>query len=322
MEIILRNLINFDMNYYSSPKKIDNKSIIIHPYGKIPINSDGFFDEEFRFDSKKPKIGYFGDSVTYGVGAGHPYRFTEYLDQLSPEFEHLNLSGGLGISLANWNEKINEFLLKKNISKIIYVINLNDIAPLSNKYIGKNNIPKNVKNINFFKKIAAPFDKYLRGESMLYTYFRFKIKSILVKRGFEASGFKSIELFPTKNVNHIINASKIINNWSSKMKNIGIQTCLVILPYEMQISRNASEYYKSIGIQFEENFEEFSTQKILIENLSSVSRPYFVKDGFEEKNIGYYYVFDKGDKIDFNHPNRKGHFVIASEISRNKICDK
>ena len=44
------------------------------------------------------------------------------------------------------------------------------------------------------------------------------------------------------------------------------------------------------------------------------------EDGFEEKNIGYYYVFDKGDKIDFNHPNRKGHFVIASEISRNKIC--
>ena len=57
------------------------------------------------------------------------------------------------------------------------------------------------------------------------------------------------------------------------MKNIGIQTCLVILPYEMQISRNASEYYKFIGIQFEENFEEFLTQYLVhwFEQLLQVS---------------------------------------------------
>ena len=57
----------------------------------------------------KKKIAYFGDSIVYGVGAGFPYRFTEYLDKLSPEFDHLNLSGGVGISLENWDQKHENF---------------------------------------------------------------------------------------------------------------------------------------------------------------------------------------------------------------------
>ena len=41
LEIILRNLINFDMNYYSSPKKIDNKSLTIStPEGELVIEND------------------------------------------------------------------------------------------------------------------------------------------------------------------------------------------------------------------------------------------------------------------------------------------
>ena len=38
-----------------------------------------------------------------------------------------------------------------------------------------------------------------------------------------------------------------------------------------------------------------------------------------KKKIGHYFVFNKGDKIDFNHPN-KGHLVIAKEINKKNIC--
>ena len=44
------------------------------------------------------------------------------------------------------------------------------------------------------------------------------------------------------------------------------------------------------------------------------------KAGFEEKKVGYYYVFNKGNKIDFNHPNRKGHLSIANEISKKRYA--
>ena len=322
IEIILRNIINFEMDYYYGTSKLNNKNIINHPYGSIPVNKDGFFDSEFEFEDKKIKIGYFGDSVTYGVGAGFPYRFTEYLDELDPDFDHLNLSGGLGVSLIDWGNKINEFLLKKNINRIVYIMNLNDIAPLSNRFLKNKSKDEKIDNLGLIKKLALPIDKIFRGKSMVYTYSRFKLKNLLVKSGYEASGFKSMELFPSENLKHINNAAAFIDDWSIKMSKLGIKTCVVLIPYEMQISKNASEYYKSIGIKFENSFENFSTQKLLVKGLNSSIVSFYVKEGFEEKNIGYYFVFNKGDKIDFNHPNRKGHFVIANQISKNKICQK
>ena len=53
LEIICRILIDFDSGYYSSSKINKNKSFITHPYGKIPINEYGFFDEKFNFDKNK-----------------------------------------------------------------------------------------------------------------------------------------------------------------------------------------------------------------------------------------------------------------------------
>jgi hypothetical protein len=320
LEIVCRNLIEFEMDYYAVPKKANEKNLNIHPYGVIPINKDGFFDKEFNFENNKRKIGYFGDSVTYGVGAGYPYRFTEYLNKLSPEFDHLNLSGGINISLVNWNDEINNYLINNNIKKIIYMMNLNDIAPLSYEYLKIKGERQEIQNIGYLKTLISPIDKIARGNSMLYTFVRFKIKFFFVKRGFEASGNEAIELYSYKNKNHIINASNVINQWSKSMNIIGIKTCVVILPYEMQISKIASEHYKKIGIKSEKDFENFSTQRLLKNYLNKTTYSLILEKGFLEKNIGHYFVFNKGDKIDFNHPNREGHLVIAKEISKNKVC--
>ena len=118
----------------------------------------------------------------------------------------------------------------------------------------------------------------------------------------------------------IINAAKIINKWSQKLENEGFKTCVIIIPYEMQISKDASRYYKSIGIKFDDGFENFLTQELLKENFSKNLSFLIIKDGFLEKKIGSYFVFNKGDKIDFNHPNKDGHYVIAKEIAKSKIC--
>ena len=102
-------------------------------------------------------------------------------------------------------------------------------------------------------------------------------------------------------------------------KKKGLQSCVIILPYEMQISNDAKNYYQSINIKFEKDFINFSTQKKIKNNLKNFDDFYIIdKAGFEEKKVGYYYVFNKGDKIDFNHPNRKGHLSIANEISKKK----
>lgn len=321
LEIICRILIDFDSGYYSSSKINKNKSFITHPYGKIPINEYGFFDEKFNFDKNKEVIAYFGDSVTYGVGAGYPYRFTEYLDNINSEFEHINLSGGIGTSLNEWNFENEKFLLKNNIRRIVYVMNLNDIAPLSQQIVRNDKNLKNLKDISFIKNLIRPLDNIFRGKSELYTFARFVVKKQIVKAGYEASGYESIELFSKKNSKHIVNASKKIDEWLEKTKKKGFNSCVVILPYEMQISKNAENYYRSINIKFEKSFVNFSTQNLIRISLRNHRKLFIIDDNaFEEKKIGHYYVFDKGDKIDFNHPNREGHLVIAKEINKKNVC--
>jgi len=320
LEIVCRMFLNYEVNYYSAPKNISNKKLINHSYGIIPINNDGFFDEEFNFKNNKLKIAYFGDSVTYGVGAGYPYRFTEYLDKLEPKFDHLNFSGGLGISLENWKKEFEEYFLSKGINRLVYIMNLNDIAPMANITISKDKKNKEIKNLKQLIKIVRPLDNLFRGKSELYTFVRLNIKNYLVKKGFESSGYESIELFPDKNDKAIANAAKAIDNWSINLKKLGILTCVVVIPYEMQISIDAKNYYNSIGIKFDKSFEKFKTQEILKENVSKNLEFFILKEGFLEEKIGHYYVFNKGDKIDFNHPNRLGHKVIAEQISKNKVC--
>ena len=49
IEIILRNIINFEMDYYYGTSKLNNKNIIKHPYGSIPVNKDGFLGSAVWF---------------------------------------------------------------------------------------------------------------------------------------------------------------------------------------------------------------------------------------------------------------------------------
>jgi hypothetical protein len=321
LEIFCRFYVDFNSGYYSSSKKNLNNALITHPYGKIPVNKYGFFDEEFRLKEDKQVIAYFGDSVTYGVGAGYPYRFTEYLDEINSKFEHINLSGGLGVSLSNWSLEFEKFLLENNINRVVYVMNLNDIAPLSNPLLKNSDDKQNIKNLNFIKKIIKPLDSILRGNSELYTYLRFLLKKQFVKAGYEASGYESIELFSENNQKNIITVSNKIDKWLDNTQKKGFKSCVVVLPYEMQISKDAERFYRSINIKFEKNFVNFSTQKLIKKNLKNKERFFIInKDGFREKKVGHYFVFNKGDKIDFNHPNREGHFIIAKEINKKNIC--
>ena len=99
-EIGLRIGAQYNPGYYTSVDVTDTD--LNYAYGTIKINSDGYPDEEFELISPL-RVGYFGDSVTYGVGAGYGYRVSEYLEEAYPEYEHLNL-GGIGLSVSEIDE--------------------------------------------------------------------------------------------------------------------------------------------------------------------------------------------------------------------------
>ncbi|MEM6781466.1 MAG: hypothetical protein AAF569_06345, partial [Pseudomonadota bacterium] len=84
-EIALRFVISYDIGYYTAVQK---QGVYEYPYGTITMNSFGLPDEEFNLDSPKKRIGYYGDSVVYGVGAGEGYRFPDLLQEQYPQYEH------------------------------------------------------------------------------------------------------------------------------------------------------------------------------------------------------------------------------------------
>ena len=132
-EGVLRVFVDFQSDYYFGQKKSISGSINFHPYGNVPINSKGFYDQEWESPKTKHRKAYFGDSVAYGVGAGYPFRITEYLDDFEKKIEHVNISGGLDASMLTLgtSDEIIQLVKNNEIDSIVYLMNLNDIPPLA-----------------------------------------------------------------------------------------------------------------------------------------------------------------------------------------------
>ena len=329
-ELLARFLVDYKSDYYAVPKTVVGRNSNIHPFGSIPKNSNNHFDKEWDNPKLKKRYGYIGDSVIYGVGAGFPYRITEYLDIFEPTIEHINLSAVLEdfISEEESQKSLIDIIKNTKVDKIVYMLNLTDIVEFA--YLLNNNSEQNNKKVSIIpknyvgevKKLIHPIDIKLRGNSVLYTFFRYKIKNFLVTQfGLNFTGFRAIELEPVKFSRDIeqaaMNFAKLINK-----KNNFLDICILMLPYEMQVSTKAKNKYRDIGVKFEDEFINFYTQKLFISRFKEFSKNeiYYLGNSFPESEVGEYFVYNLGDKIDFNHPNRKGHKLLAKEIADRKLC--
>ena len=325
-EVVVRMFINFQPDYYSVPKTADLGSVNVHPYGNVPVNSEGSYDQEWESPKIKPRQAYFGDSVAYGVGAGYPFRITEYLDSMDKKIEHINISCGVGCGFygLELSDKIIQLVKNNEIDGIVYLMNLNDIPPLafnSNIEASTNeDTPQNLLNI---LPLINYFDNIFRGSSFLYTYLRMKIRNILtIYFNYGSTGYLAIELEPYKYSLEIelaaINLAKEINI----LENEGIKFCTLLLPYEMQISEDAAEVYRNMGVVFEDSFLSFETQKYFKTKFKEQSKSdiHILGSSFDEAKVGSFFVYNLGDKIDFNHPNRQGHLILANEIYEKNLC--
>ncbi len=318
-EITLRFIVPYDIGYYTAVKK---PGIYEYPYGTIHINQDGYPDTEFDRSSPKKKIGYFGDSVTFGVGAGEEYRFSNLLEQKYPAFEHWTFS-----MIANGIEDdlIVRTAQEYGLSRVIYALNLNDIMPVT----APDNTPQTPSNpetpiLRVVQQwIWDHLDATLRGHSYLYTSVRTLLKNALLKIGYSHTGFVAAELFPEQNRALVLETADRITRIGNTLNKQGIQFCVLILPYEMQISRDAAHTYRDLGIDWEDGFETGSTQKILKQGLKGIAL-YDGMNAFSDvtdtAQTGEFFVYNKGDKIDFNHPNRAGHARLTAGMIASHFC--
>lgn len=316
-EIALRFIIPYDIGYYAAVRKPGQYE---YPYGTIYMNADGYPDEEFDLSGTKKRIGYFGDSIIFGVGAGAGYRLSDLLEKDYPRYDHWTFS-----MIANGvqgNEVI-DTAKKYGLDTVIYGFNLNDILPEIEQ--GTADAPAETPPLLFRVQgwVERNIDGTLRGHSYLYNGLRTLAKNALTRLGYSHTGFRAAELYPSENKALINAVADRVNALGDQLSQQGITFCVIIFPYEMQISDEAARTYRALGIHWEDGFEDGSTQALLKKDFNL---PH-VYDGMEAFKglkstapVGEYFVYNKGDKIDFNHPNRAGHALLTKGLLKSHSC--
>lgn len=324
LEVALRFVVRFNPSYYMSYTKPKPGLLMEFPYGIIKTNQDGFPDDEFEPVKKKPRVAYMGDSVCYGVGAGHGYRFTEVLEEMYPDIEHMNMSFGIGTCLKSNIDVLVRRARDYELNTVVYVMSMNDVLP--DRQPGP--ASKGKSDASRVLGVRRYFD-WLRGRSYLYTYMRLIAKNYFARRGYGVTNHREYHMFPDEFEQVFRDTSARINTANQRLQEEGVNFVVLMIPLEMQISNEAQDIYQSHGIQWDgDAFLDRGPQKKLLENLNVekvVDGFYAFVDSQEAKKdisttkVGQYFVYDKGDKLDWEHPNREGHRLIAEYIQHEDL---
>lgn len=315
-EVALRFIIPYDIGYYTAVREPGKYE---YPYGTITMNEDGYPDQPFDLSGTKKRIGYFGDSVVFGVGVGEGYRISDLLENEYPQYDHWTFS-----MIANGvqDDEVYDIARQYGIDTVIYAMNLNDILP-SVQTAAPGEAVKTPFLFRAQQWVENHIDGKLRGHSYLYNGVRTLFKNAMTRMGYSHTGFKAAELYPKENVQIVREVTDRINSLNEMLNKGNIEFCIILLPYEMQISQDAARTYHDLGIRWEDGFVEGSTQALLKKYLHAAhiydGRDAF-KDARDTARVGEYFVYNKGDKIDFNHPNRAGHARLAEGLLKSHTC--
>jgi lysophospholipase L1-like esterase len=311
LELVVRAFVKYHPGYYTASE--GEHGVLVYPFGEIIYNSLGFPDSEFLLEAPGKRVGYVGDSVTRGVGAGYGYRITEVLEEYYPNMQHMNLNMGVGIGMDRAN--IGRWLQLSDqlgLDVVVYLMNLNDILP-DQAGDGEESV-STTSPYRRVKKWLRQAD-ILRGRSYLYTAARNGLKDLLMRNGIGVNGV-SYEFDPHRYADVITQTAQRIRLLAESLEDRGVEFIVVIIPYEMQISEDAERIYRELGIEVSREFVERATQRALQGALPDIrtidaAAAFLDEDGGRPAKVGEYFVYDRGGRLDWNHPTRAGHRRIA-----------
>lgn len=326
-EAVCRAVITYNPSYYTS---IDAKGRdLIYPYGIVKMNAYGHPDDEFDLDDPRPRIAYVGDSVTWGVGAGHGYRFSDILERKLPGYQHMTLASiADGFRTKRRMDYVTRTAEELGIDHVIYFYNLNDTLPDIEEALARRPDQPLYQAALLTDVINLVRDQTdgLRNKSYLFNWLRFKLRVLLLRVGIEYHGEEAYELFPERNKDVIAQTAARIHYLNDMLEVRDINFLVVLVPYEMQISEDAARTYASLGISWGQGFLQRKLQSLLEQHLAPdipVIDAYqaFVGDAADrdEIKVGELFVFNAGDSLDWNHPNREGHKKIAAFLETHPL---
>jgi hypothetical protein len=314
-EFVLRLTTPYRIDYYTGT--FVSKRLIRFPFGDMPFNAHGYPDRDWLDDDTRPRIGFWGDSITSGVGAGFGYRFTDIISSSRPDRDYRNF-GGVGedgIADAAAADKVIEAATRYRLQKVVYAMDLNDLLPDRGTRAAGHSALYRVK------RAVAPYLDRLRTRSYLYSYLRTRLTTVAARLGYGYHGDESYELHPVRNAAVIMQTVQRINALATRLQQDGIGLCVAIFPFEMQVSADAAARYRQYGIHWSGELLQGQPQQMILAALSANVTgvdlaPAFRQDSLDPDSIrvGEYFVFNRGGALDWIHPNRSGHRLIAQYL--------
>lgn len=314
-EIALRLVIPYRIDYYTGVK-LSNR-LVKYPFGDMPFNSCGYPDREWDNKDPRPRVGFLGDSVTMGFGAGFGYRYSDLISDARKDKYYMNFGGAGEDGVANDQviENIIAIAQRFRLKKLVYGMNLNDILPSP----ATGEVPDTP--MHNAKSFVLKYFDALRGRSYVYNYFRTKVKLAAARLGYGYHGDEAFELHPMRNGVVVDQTADRINKLWLRLKQQEIEFCVVLFPYEMQISMDAAEKYRQYGFQWSSELLRGEPQSMILRRLAPDIVAVDLAQAFNSNGlkpadikIGRYFVYNEGDALDWNHPNRNGHKLVAEYL--------
>jgi hypothetical protein len=314
-EAVLRHTTRYRVDYYTGT--FVSKRLIRFPFGDMPFNAHGYPDRDWLDDDPRPRVGFWGDSITSGVGAGFGYRFTDIIGASRPGRDYRNF-GGVGedgIADAAAADKVVAAAKRYGLQKIVYAMDLNDLLPDRGTHAQPHS------PLFRMKRALAPYFDLLRTRSYLYNYLRTQVTTAAARLGYGYHGDEAYELYPLRNAAVIGQTVDRINGLAARLAEDGVQLCVAIFPFEMQVSADAAARYRQYGIGWSDELLQGEPQRMILAALSKTITGVDLAGAFRQESldpgaiaVGEYFVFNQGDALDWIHPNRSGHRLIAQYL--------
>ncbi len=321
-EAVLRRAALYRIDYYVGVR-ISNR-LIVYPFGDMPFNSNGYPDRDWDLHDPRPRVGFWGDSITSGVGAGFGYRYSDIIRSARGDQYYMNFGGVLedGIADAAAADRIIATSERFGLRRIVYAMDLNDILP------DRGTGASTPSALHLLRPWIKKYLDVLRTRSYLYNFLRAKAAIVAARLGCGYHGDEAFELHPARNEVIVNQTVGRINGLWVRLRARGIELCVVVFPYEMQISDHAADTYLASGIRWSDELLRGQPQGMVRNGLApgiafaDASEAFSDVDGLRGSSaVGEYFVYNKGDALDWEHPNRAGHRLIADYLlSKTRSC--
>ena len=317
-EVVLRYSAPFQMHYYT-PISVSNR-LNSYSFGDIPFNSDGYPDRDWDPTDTRERVGFWGDSITSGIGAGFGYRYTDIIRDARQDRYYMNFGGpgedGIADEVAI--AKILALVERFRLNKVVYAMDLNDILPDKGSAVAQR------PQLHGVRGVIRKYLDFLRTRSYVYYYLRLRLTSLATRLGYGYHGDEMYELHPARNAAVVEQTVVRINRLSGALRANGAQLCVLLFPYEMQVSADAASRYQRDGVRWSSELLAGEPQRTILRGLSPEIGAVDLSAAFAATpndvhpiRVGQYFVFNRGDALDWIHPNRSGHRLIAEYLLKN-----